>query len=81
MTGAGDALGRSQLDEAKEIIRELVNGREVLAKNVLQAGEDSGVSNNTMKEAKRQLGVTSHPVGPNEDRKWYWRAPKGGCPK
>ena len=79
--GESDPLGRSLLAEAKALLIDRLDAEEQPSKDMLQAGEDAGLSNMTMQRAKKQLGVTSHPKGPNEKRFHVWRKPSGGWPK
>jgi hypothetical protein len=73
-----DPVTRSQLDLAKLIIRDRLDSGEKASVDMIKAGTDEGISPRTMHTAKRDLGVTSHPIGPNEKRYHVWRKPKGG---
>jgi hypothetical protein len=76
-----DPVERSQLDLAKLIIRDRLESGEKAAADMMRAAADEGISTKTMTRAKRSLGATSHPLGPNEKRYHVWRKPKNGWPE
>jgi hypothetical protein len=76
-----DPLERSLLAEATALLIDRLDAEEQPAKDMTAAAEDAGLSLRTLQRAKRQLGVTSHPKGPNEKRFYIWRKPAGGWPK
>src|SRR5262249_60695739 len=73
--GEGDAVERPARELAKVVIRDLLTIGEQHSKVVLQKGREAGVSEGTMLRAKRELGVTHHPVGGNQDRHILSRKP------
>lgn len=79
--GEGDATERSLLEEAKELLRDRLDAGEQPAKDVISNAEQAGISLKTLQRAKRILGVTSHPKGPNEKRFHVWKRPSAGWPK
>ncbi|MCL2855396.1 MAG: AAA family ATPase [Defluviitaleaceae bacterium] len=56
--------------EAVEFLRaELADGREVLASEIYEMAENAGISERTLKRAKKELGAKAF----RQDQKWYWR--------
>jgi hypothetical protein len=76
-----DPVERSLLDQAKLIIRDRLESGEKKAAFMMKAAADEGISTKTMNRAKRALAVTSHAIGPNDDRYSVWRKPKKGWPE
>jgi hypothetical protein len=70
-----EPIGRGKkTDEAVDLIRTLLAGDEAVpAKEVFAAGKEAGISERTMKEAKKKLHVKSG----KKDKKWAWYLPKG----
>lgn len=79
--GESDPLDQSLLREAVALLIDRLDAEEQPAKDMTAAAEDAGLSLRTLQRAKRQLGVTSHPKGPNEKRFYVWRKPARGWPK
>jgi TnpA family transposase len=70
--GAEDEADPTQLDKAEEIILSyLGQGEEVRATVIYGRGEAEGISDKTMKAAKKALGVESF----QRRKAWYWRIP------
>ncbi len=68
---------RSQLDEARDFLREELSDGPVWAKQVYKDARDAGISDATLRRAKDLLRVRSEKVGTEG---WAWRlldAPKG----
>jgi hypothetical protein len=64
---------RSALEEAKEFLREALDGgREMVAAQMWEDAEAAGIAEATLKRAKRDLGVKSRKVG----HMWTWRLPE-----
>lgn len=75
-----DAVERSALDEAKFLLLDRLAIGPKPAKDMVKATEDAGLKLATVRRAKKALRITSHSVGPNENRYTEWRLPdqKGG---
>jgi len=79
--GQGDAVERSMLQLAKEFIKDRMDSGWELAVTILSAAASIGLNTKTLYRAKKELGVTSKPVGSNENRHHIWEKPSGGWPK
>ncbi len=61
--------GGKKMDEAKVLIRDLLTGNEaVAAKEIFAAGKEAGISERTMKDAKRML----HAKSGKKNKEWHW---------
>jgi hypothetical protein len=66
--------GGKKADEAKALIRDLLADREAMpAKEIFAAAKEAGISERTMKDAKKMLHVKSA----KKDKEWHWYLPKG----
>jgi KaiC/GvpD/RAD55 family RecA-like ATPase len=74
--GERDARG-----DAREFLKLHLEVGDRAAKDMEKQANESGIRPSTLREAKKELGVTSHPIGPNNARYFVWRKPKGGWPK
>lgn len=72
-TGESDQPG--ELDEAIAWLKETLRDGAMGAKDVLAMGKDSGISDRTLKRAKRNLGVRSQRGNMPSDP-WSWVLPK-----
>ena len=45
----------------------------MLAKDVFTQAEDNGISNKTLKRAKKKIGIESYNEGFGGDKKWFWK--------
>jgi hypothetical protein len=72
------AAAREERRDAEAfLLRSLACG-EVTATHVLSAAEQEGISQKTLKRAKRKLGITSRHEGqPGKGGAWYWCTPNG----
>lgn len=75
-----DPVARDQLTLAKLIIRDRLDSGEKASVDMLKAATDEGISPRTLARAKKELSVTSHPIGPIDKRYHVWRKPKKGWP-
>lgn len=72
MVGAEDEPNPTQLERANEIILSFLGlGEAVRAQTIYHRGEVEGISDRTMKAAKKPLGVESF----QKRKAWYWRIP------
>lgn len=79
---AGDILGRakegSKVDKAMALLRDiLADGEAVLATDIYEAGKAEGISDRTMRTAKKRIKAKS---GGKDGGKWHWVLPKDGKP-
>ncbi|MCA9935613.1 MAG: AAA family ATPase [Ardenticatenaceae bacterium] len=61
----------SELDRAMDFLRELLERQPVTAKGGEEAAMKAGISQSTLKRAKKQLGITSAKKADG----WYWSLP------
>jgi hypothetical protein len=72
VVGAESEANPTQLDKAEEIILSyLGQGEDERAYIIYKRGEAQGISDRTMKTAKKALGVESY----QKKKTWYWRMP------
>lgn len=64
----GDASESSQLDQAKDVLQQILAGGPVLATEGEREAKAAGVAERTLARAKKVLGVSSRKRG----RVWYW---------
>jgi putative DNA primase/helicase len=65
---------RSARDEAVEWLRELLNAGPVPAKEAIRKAREVGISDSTLKRAKRKVGISSEPSrDQNTIGGWTWR--------
>ncbi|WP_273843177.1 AAA family ATPase [Rubrobacter calidifluminis] len=81
-----DPEERSALDEAKELLGELLADGEVEASAVMAEARRAQISERTLKRAKRELGILSERRGDCNKRgggTWFWKLPaiKSAKPK
>lgn len=79
--GQGDAGERDARADARAFLRAELETGEKAVKDLERRADENGISRMTLRRAKKDLGVTSHPRGPNEERHFVWRKPKGGWPE
>lgn len=73
-----DPEERSVLQEAKDLLREVLSEGPVPASEVKQEARSADISERTLKSAKRELGVLTDREGESGKRgggKWVWRLP------
>jgi RecA-family ATPase len=75
-SGERDARG-----DAKTFLREELESGPKPAATLIGNADNNGIKYGTLRRAKRDLGVTSHPVGPVGNRYFEWRKPANGWPK
>jgi len=75
---SGDTGERDARGDARLFLRVELDKSEKPVKDLEARADLAGISRGTLRRAKKDLGVTSHPKGSNEDRYFVWRAPKGG---
>lgn len=68
---------RTALDDAKEVLRDILASGSVPAKDVQRAAREAGVSDATLRRAKDAIGVAARKVGrPGEPGRWEWALPE-----
>jgi 5S rRNA maturation endonuclease (ribonuclease M5) len=72
-SGAQTPEDRSQLDEAKDFLVELLSAGPVPAREMAQQAEDAGIAERTLRRARRALGLVSLKDGFHGG--WAWRLP------
>src|SRR2546426_2232815 len=73
------ASEREERQDVDEFLRDLLADGQVAANDMFQAGRQNGLSEATLKRAKRRLGIQPVKVGkPGERGKWYWYLPPKG---
>lgn len=75
LLGVADDNSRSAITEAEDFLRDLLIN-ECTAQEVFSAGRKAGLSEPTLKRAKRTLGVVSEKRGVGKDGYWIWKFPK-----
>jgi hypothetical protein len=71
--GAEDGSDPTKLELAEEVILSyLGQGNEAAAFQIYECGKGQGISDKTMKKAKKELKVKSYQKG----NRWYWRIPE-----
>jgi putative DNA primase/helicase len=76
---AADAAGdsnRSAIEEAMELLRDLLSEGSVPAKEVKAEANSAGLTWATVRRAKDRLGITSKREGFGDDGVWVWELPK-----
>lgn len=73
--GLGDLGERDARADARSFLREFLSQGERKVQDIEAKADVAGVSRGTLRRAKRDLGVVSKPVGPNEDRYFVWILP------
>ncbi len=83
MQAAGPAAERSALEEASDVLHEILAAGPIAAKDALVEARRAGVSPRTLDRAKAALGVRSYRLGQlGAEGCWYWTlAPKGATPE
>jgi hypothetical protein len=79
LAGALPAQDRSELDEAKRLLREILAEGAYAAKEVRKEAKEAGVSDRTLDRAKVALGVVAQRVGERCARGggyWAWQLPE-----
>lgn len=72
---------RDALADAKEFLRLELKDEERTVADIEKAAEAAGIRPRTLRRAKQELKITSHPVGNIGNRYWVWRKPTGGFPQ
>jgi archaellum biogenesis ATPase FlaH len=72
---------RDAFDDAKRLLRGLLNGEARPCKEVMLEMRDAGISERTLRKAKVALRVTSRRVKAGMRAYWEWAEPKGGFEK
>ena len=70
------ASERDALEDAKLLLTDRLQEGEQRACEIKVWAEQACVSPMTLRRAKKLLGVTSHPVGANDDRHFVWKLPE-----
>ena len=67
----------SERDNAKHFLKELLSNGPVGSKDVQEAAKENGVSQATLRRAKKELKISVRQDGPmeNNHRTWQWRLP------
>jgi hypothetical protein len=74
---AGGAEGKGALDEAVELLSDLLRDGPMGPKEIKKVAEEAGVAWSTIRRAKHRLDVVSlREGGIGEDGRWVWRLPK-----
>ena len=68
---------RTALQEALEVLAEILSDGPLPAKEVVQLATDAQVSKRTLLRAKAKLGVKSRKVGGGPNAGWLWELPGG----
>lgn len=74
---------RTALDDAKDVLREILVNGPIAAKDAQREARDAGVSDATLRRAKDALGVVAQKVGgrfdsaAGEGQHWQWSLPEG----
>jgi putative DNA primase/helicase len=71
---------KGALADAKEFLRDALSRGAVASKRVQRDAKDAGVSERTLRRAKKDLGVVARKIGAPEDdhQQWVWELPEGG---
>lgn len=64
---------RSQIDEAKAFLNEILGGGSVRANEILKEARQAGIADRTLHRAKAALGVVSYRKFENNVFVWYWK--------
>jgi len=67
---------RSNREEAKEFLKELLQGGAVPSEEVFTKGKKQGFSPETLRRAKKEVGIKARLVGQGRDGKWHWELPE-----
>ncbi|NIM48001.1 MAG: AAA family ATPase [Gemmatimonadales bacterium] len=70
-----DPTERSALGEAKEFLRDQVQDGPRLAEEIIRNAKKAGISESTLKRAKRELKVKSQRMGFGPGGQWMWELP------
>ncbi len=78
LAGGFDPEDPADRQDADQFLRGLLADGRVPATEVFRDARKNGLSENTMRRAKRRLGVvTRHEGQPGEKGAWYWSLPEG----
>ncbi len=72
LLGAESSDSRSALEEAEELLLDVLKTGPVRAADVLDAAREVGIGEKSLKKAKRKLEVESEKRGFGRDSTWYW---------
>jgi len=62
----------SALDEAVDFLNDLLTHQSITAREMKRLAKDAGISDSTLKRAKRRVGVVSHKAGFGTGATWFW---------
>ena len=70
---------RSAVEDAVRLLRDLLRGGPVVAKDVQKEARAAGIAERTLQRAKTHLGIKSTKLGQpgGSDQKWCWALPEG----
>jgi hypothetical protein len=71
-----DPEEKNAVDAAVDVLREILSGGPVHAKEARQKAKDAGVGDRTLDKAKVALGVRASLVGFGRDGQWRWALPE-----
>jgi hypothetical protein len=77
LTVGGTKLERTKVQEAMEVLGEILRDGPVRAKEVVRLAAEATVSQRTLERAKSLLCVESDRIGGGPEAIWYWVAPDG----
>jgi hypothetical protein len=71
---------RGALDEAADVLRTILAGGSVAARDVKREAEQAGIAPRTLRRAQALLGIRPRKVGAPGERgqRWEWQLPEGG---
>lgn len=72
LTPTASAEERTALDEAMDVLRDVLADGPLQAKDVQRAARDAGISEITLRRAKSKLGVTATREGFGSAGRWVW---------
>ncbi len=67
---------KTELEEAKEFLQQLLSDGQMPSTEVKSQAREAGISEATLRRAKRTLGVQVKRVGFGIEGKWFWELPK-----
>jgi archaellum biogenesis ATPase FlaH len=72
----GDVGRPAALEEAAELLREILGNGPMSATDVYRSAKEAGVSPMTLRRAGKRVGITSvKRGGPRQSQSWYWSLP------
>ncbi|MFC1739444.1 AAA family ATPase [Planctomycetota bacterium] len=73
---SGATRSTPKLDAAKEWLTEILADGQVKSADILRMADEAGISEDTLRRAKDELGVERGHVGNNTNGYWYWILPQ-----